>query len=144
MNRKLYQVLANKVQAMANCHKSGNEEWLAKHGEMAEALVREFLPSGSGFDNGTSIYLGNSTGEKLVFATSFHHMDEFGSYDGWSDHTVTVRPSMIHDIVLTISGRDRNDIKDYIHEAFHSALTAELSRDDEIAIATRLGHMAAA
>jgi hypothetical protein len=156
MTRKLYQLIASKIDAAAHCkrdldnpsrvHESFlplREEWLGKHREMAGALTREFLPSGSGFDNGTSIYLGESTGEKLVFATSFHHMDDGGSYDGWTDHKVTVRASLIHGFELTISGKNRNGIKELIADSFHTALSTELSREDEIEIAARLGHMEA-
>ena len=49
-------------------------------------------------------------------------MNENGFYDGWTDHTLTVRPSLVHGIELEISGRNRNDIKEYLHETFHSAL----------------------
>jgi hypothetical protein len=123
------QRLATLVQARQNCAKSGNTEWHARHGERAEALVRERMPSGSGFDNGTTLDLDRSSGDKLVFVTSFHHMDESGGYAGWTDHTVTARASFIHDVALAISGRDRNQIKDLIHDAFHHALTLPAPAD---------------
>lgn len=101
-------------------------EWAEKHEETAEQLTREYLPSGGGFDSGTTLDLERSREDWIVFQTSVHHMDEHGSYDGWTKHTVTVRPSLVHGIVLTISGRNRNDIKDHLYETFHHALTQEI------------------
>lgn len=90
-----------------------------------EKLVKNKFPSGAGFDAGTKLDLGRSTGEKLVFTTSFHHMDEHGGYDGWTEHTITVKPSMQFDFDLKVSGRDRNGIKDYIAEQFDYTLGEE-------------------
>lgn len=87
--------------------------------------VMESAPSGSGFDAGTTIELHLCDGNKLVFKTSFHHMNTHGYYDGWTDHYVTVRPDMMSGIQLTITGKDRNQIKDYIHEVFYNWLTEE-------------------
>ena len=95
------------------------------HETTIERLVKDFMPSGSGFDSGTKLDLDASHADKLVFTTSYHHMDESGSYDGWTEHTVTVTPSLAHAFNIRISGRNRSDIKDYIHQAFSDAL-----RDD--------------
>jgi hypothetical protein len=76
----------------------------------------ETAPSGSGFDNGTQIDRDRS--DVLIFSTSFHHMDEAGGYDGWTEHTVRVKPSLAWGFDLTVSGRDRNGIKDYIADVF--------------------------
>jgi hypothetical protein len=123
--RKLYERLASLVTARQNCIKSGNAEWRLKHTERALELVKEHMPSGVGFDCGTKLDLDKSTGERLVFETSFHHMDDNGYYDGWTDHVVRVLPAF-GGIDMTISGRNRNEIKDYIHEAFHCCLTIEV------------------
>ena len=124
--RPLYQELASAVQARLNCIASSDSEWEGKHEERIEALVKNHLPSGSGIDSGTAIDLDKSTGEKLVLTLSYHHMDEMGGYDGWTEHTITVRPSLLFGIDLTISGRDRNRIKDYLYEVYQYALTREV------------------
>ena len=49
-----------------------------------------------------------------MISTSFHHMDEWGGYDGWTDHDIFISASFIDPEITSISGRDRNDIKDYI------------------------------
>lgn len=118
MKQALFSRLASLVQAAHNCQKNGNTEWQARHTDKASGLVREHLPSGSGFDSGTSLDWDHSTAEKLVFRTSFHHMDEHGFYDGWTDHSVTVRASLLYGITVSVSGKNRNGIKDYIAEQF--------------------------
>jgi len=120
---KLYIELASCVAACANCVKSNNQEWLDKHQERILKLVKEHMPSGAGFDSGTTLDMGRSTSEKLVFETAFHHMGESGMYDGWTNHTVTARPSFVHGFTLGISGPNRNDIKEYVSQTFHDALT---------------------
>lgn len=124
MTRPLYATLAGLVLARQNCIESGNTEWLGRHTDRLESLVKEGLPSGSGFDAGTTLDLDASTPNKLVFETAFHHMDAHGFYDGWTHHTVTVTPALHVGIAVKISGRDRNAIKDYIGEQFYAALTA--------------------
>lgn len=130
MSRTLASKIASLVDARARCLATGNT-WAETHTTRLRALIREFLPSGSGFDNGSTIYLDESSADKIVLATSFHHMDEMGGYDGWTDHKITVRPSLVHGFTLTIGGRNRNDIKDYIAETFQHCLSQELTLDRE-------------
>ncbi len=126
MKRPLYQVLASLVQARINCIESNNTEWRDNHEERIEALVKEHMPRGSGFDAGTTLDLDKSTGEKLVFKTSYHHMNDYGVYDGWTEHVVTVKPSLMYGVNLMISGRNRRDIKDYMYDVFYDALKEEV------------------
>lgn len=119
---KLYQKLAQLIQARANCNNVCNQEWFHKHEDRIEELVKEHMPAGGGFDSGTHIDFIKSTSESLVFTTAFHHMNEIGYYDGWTEHTVKVTPSLQWGFELKISGRNRNDIKDYMHEVFNTTL----------------------
>jgi len=116
--KKIYQDIASKLGAMENCRKSGNDEWLEKHGQAIMDICKNDMPSGSGFDNGTQLNWDKSTPEKLVFETSFHHMNDGGYYDGWTNHTVTVTPSLQFGFNLKVSGPNRNEIKSYIYEMF--------------------------
>jgi hypothetical protein len=129
--RYLYSELSSLVQARKNCIATGNSEWLTKHTESIDNLVKNCLPSGSGFDNGTRLDLDASHGYKLVFNTSFHHMDGNGFYSGWTEHTVTVTPSLSSDFHLRISGRNANDIKEYMHECFSFALSKDIMEHEE-------------
>jgi hypothetical protein len=126
---KVYREIASLVAAIENCQKSGNTIWEHNHRDRLVSICRECLPSGSGFDSGTAFDMLNSTPEKLVFRTSFHRMDENGCYDGWTEHNVIIRPSLAHEINVTVSGRDRNDIKDYIGQMFYESLTAEVPKE---------------
>lgn len=126
----LAKLLAQTVQARANCVESGNAEWHGRHSHAIHALVRALMPSGSGIDAGTKIDLPASTPDKLVFTTAFHHMDQNGFYDGWTEHTVRVTPTF-GGIDIAISGRNRNDVKDLLHGAFYAALMQDVTPERE-------------
>lgn len=123
MTQRLAQAIATAVTAWNNCLDSGND-WADVWSERLDNIERECLPSGSGFDSGTTIERDKCNGQRLVLTTGFHHMNEHGYYDGWTQHTVTIRPSFVTGLDITISGRNRNDIKSYIAEMMHGALTA--------------------
>lgn len=78
----------------------------------------DLLPSGSGIDNGMTFEWTKSKPNKLVFKFSWHHMDEHGGYDGWTDHTLTITPCFVFGFVMKITGRDKNQIKAYLYELF--------------------------
>lgn len=80
------------------------------------------LPSGSGIDSGTVI--GQvSTAQKLVLEFGFHHMVH-GYYDGWTYHKAVVQPCLMFGLDLRVTGPNRNQIKDYLHETYLHALTS--------------------
>jgi hypothetical protein len=128
--RPIYAALASLIQAAQNCQQSNNAEWLARHKANAEQIVKDFLPSGSGWDCGTKLDWDASTAERIVFRGSFHHMDENGFYCGWTYHTVTVRPSLQNGFNLSISGRDRNEIKEVLHSEFDYMLRLIVAQQD--------------
>lgn len=122
MIRPLYQIIAHLLQAIENCNKNNNHEWAERHHAKIVELVREHMPSGSGVDNGCHLMLSESTPERLVFKTEFHHMDANGYYTGWTHHVITVKPSLVHGFTMTISGRNTNAVKDYIGELLYAVL----------------------
>ena len=119
---KTYQKLHMTIVALENCKVSNNEKWIAIHEETIKTIM-ESAPSGSGFDSGTKL-VPTGKAEKLVFETSFHHMDENGMYDGWTEHNVTVKPSFLG-FSLSVSGRNKNGIKEYIGDCFYEFLDQE-------------------
>lgn len=123
---KLANQLAVLIDAYSRCVEKGSSEWEEKHLERMEFLVNEYMPSGSGFDSGTYLDFDASTGEKLIFKTSFHHMHESGMYDGWTEHEVIVTPSLMFGFNLRVTGKNRNEIKDYIAEMFNEILNKEI------------------
>jgi hypothetical protein len=125
MEYKVYQKLSQLVNARLKCLETKNDEWFIKHEQAILDLVKE-LPSGSGIDCGTKIDLSLSAPDKLVLYVEYHHMNENGYYDGWTEHTIKVVPSLLFGIVLKISGRNRNEIKSYLYEIYQTALTEEI------------------
>ncbi|HNC58654.1 MAG TPA: hypothetical protein PLP33_24725 [Leptospiraceae bacterium] len=106
-------------------------DWKTRNAEMAQLAIDKLMetaPSGSGIDNGTKLRV-DSTSEKIKFHVDFHHMDNGGYYDGWTEHIVTVSPSLHYGAKLTISGKNRNEIKDYLHEVFETWLNSDYEKE---------------
>lgn len=118
---KVYQAIAGSFDAMGRAR----DEWIERHESRILAIVKEHMPSGSGFDCGTAFDFDKSKRDKLIFTTQFHHTDANGYYQGWSEHTITVRPSLIGEFALSVSGRDKNGIKEYIGDCFYYALNSD-------------------
>jgi hypothetical protein len=64
-----------------------------------------------------------------VFTCSYHHMNSDGYYDGWTEHEIIAKPSLVHGIDLEVKGRNRNEIKDYLHDTFYTCLNQILGKD---------------
>ena len=116
--------IARKFRAYLNCdsYHSPNPEWKERHAGHIEELVDKYLPHGSGFDSGTTFDFVASKPNRLVFFTSYHHMDDSGCYDGWTYHNVIITPDLQSGFNLRVTGRDKRDIKDYIGETFYDYL----------------------
>ena len=95
------------------------EPWKSEAKANLSDFERE-MPSGSGIDCGCKINIKKSKQQKIVISTSFHHMDESGGYDGWTEHEITITPTFGF-FDLKISGNDRNGIKDYLYSVFYDA-----------------------
>jgi hypothetical protein len=134
--KKIYQELSSMIQARLNCIQDLDRGNLSKETQelrtyWAEEWERRILetvkngPSGSGIDSGTQIDLDKSTQNKLIFNTAYHHMNEGGYYDGWTEHEVIVTPDLCFEFNLKITGRNRNDIKEYLHEVYSTWIDEE-------------------
>lgn len=92
-------------------------------------LAKEHLPSGSGFDSGTELLTSSENFKgrlgSLVFSTSFHHMDQNGGYDGWTEHMVVVKPDW-EGFNIRCTGPNRNAVRDYVEDTFYNALMVEV------------------
>lgn len=121
MPKTLIHAIAETLAAHRNCVQAGNREWQTKHAARLSQLAAR-LPSGSGIDSGTTIDVDASTTDRIVLRCSFHHMNDGGIYDGWTEHRIVVRPSFIGGIDLSIGGRDRNGIKEYLYDVFTQTL----------------------
>lgn len=109
--------LSRTFQAWQTCVKLNNTDWAPKHAQTITDLLQE-LPSGSGIDCGMQFDWDASKPQRLVFTFSFHHMDEHGSYDGWTDHELIITPAFFG-FELKITGKDRNNVKDYLYSLFN-------------------------
>src|SRR6185437_14248503 len=98
---KLYAAIAGKLVTIENCIRANNFEWKERH-EDSLAKIMDSAPSGSGIDNGIEFLASESNPNRLVFSCDFHHMDENGYYDGWTDHKVIVTPSLWNGINIRI------------------------------------------
>lgn len=83
------------------------------------------LPRGSGIDAGTTIV--SVTDKQIVLTAGYHHMNEGGYYDGWTEHTIRVRPSLMLGMTVTVSGPNRNNIKDYLQELYMRVMDQEFA-----------------
>lgn len=116
------------VQAYQNCVKNGNKEWEEKHLDILDKFISLF-PSGSGIDNGVKFYPldkeNKDVGKQFVLHAPFHHMDENGYYDGWTDHKIIYYADMTVGFNLKITERNKNDIKDYLMSVFSNIFYME-------------------
>jgi len=126
MNTKRYQEIASRLKAIENCQKGLNSIWEMEHKKVIDDIM-DLAPSGSGIDSGTTLDMMLSTPEHLVFHCSYHHMNENGYYDGWTDHVVHVTPSLTCGFSLRITGTNRNGIKDYLIDVYSTWLDEEVN-----------------
>jgi len=128
MQRTIAAAYAAALSAHATCVKTGNAEWEATWSHRMDQLDR-LLPSGSGLDftprlDRDASSVRHPRQQRLVFERChYHHMNEFGMYDGWTEHTVTAAPSF-GGLSVLVTGPDRNGVKEYIGESFEHVLRA--------------------
>jgi hypothetical protein len=125
---KLYQHFARSLGAFKNCKTSGNTEWAKKHQRNIDLWCR-LLPAGGGLASGTNLNMLHSSPKRLGFDAAFCHREETGSY--WTEHRVIVTADLVEGFSLTITGTDRNGIKELMHELFEEVLGKELLQAGE-------------
>ena len=89
---------------------------------------------------------------KIILTSSFHVLDENGSYDGWIKFIVEIIPSLAHSFRLKIKGRfsnrvynvkkDASDIKEYLYDLFSEALSKEIPDIDDVHVCEQLDPIA--
>lgn len=128
--RKLYQQIASTIDAYHRCVKTHREKiWELKHLEALHAIEANYLPHGSGIDNGCQFDLDHSTAERIMITSSYHCMDENGMYDGWADFAVTVTPSLVFGVSISVKSANgcsrqfvKYDLGEYLTDVFRDAL----------------------
>ena len=126
---QLYQFIAMELKRK----KSPNDAVREFAEENLEHVEKNFLPSGSGIDSGCKItqYKFSDKGELEWYQISFkyHHMNDVGYYTNWTDHNLRVKADWIG-FTMTISGKDQNQIKEYLYDTFHLALSKDRLRSE--------------
>lgn len=122
MKAPLYKALAHAIRAIGTC----NQEWSDRYRDHLSYLEFQ-LPHGSGFDCGCKIDLDKSTPDRIYINFSYHHMTEHGYYNGWTDHTIKITPSLVYDFEIKIN-RNRVDshLLDYFYETIRYDLSCEV------------------
>ena len=128
--RPLFKEIAAVAGALHRCKNHADATWCNRHDDILTHIERDLLPHGSGIDNGCKIDRDKSTDDKIVIRFSFHHINDNGYYCGWSDYVVTVTPAF-SGICLKISGRNVNDVKDYLADTFYHCLTSIIAWDTD-------------
>ena len=123
---KLYQKIAILLSSINNKTILNHDIIEEKENELLE-IVKNYFPSGSGFDTGAKIDIEKSNSKKIiVFTVEFHHMNENGFYDGWTYHEIKIIPNLAYDFTIRISGKNKNEIKEYIDDVFSDLLYKEI------------------
>jgi hypothetical protein len=122
--RTLAYEIATRLSTLAylNRQNEAKFEIVQRNVEEIEQLCREFMPSGSGFDSGTTLDFDRSTPATLVFNTGFHHMNgDTGMYTGWTEHTIKATANF-DGTEISASGRNKDGVKEYVVSCFHTSL----------------------
>lgn len=115
------------INALANAIANIEKDWAE---DLLHILEREYLPSGSGIDNGCKVLVHESNPNRIVIKVDYHHMNEVGFYDGWTTHKVIITPSLQFGFDVRITGKDRRGIKDYLADVISHALEQDFDSVD--------------
>jgi len=111
-----------KIAESCQWHKTVNEMYMDTCNEDIEEM-QNVLPSGSGFDSGCKIDVEKSGESKVIINFSYHHMNNNGYYDGWTEHELLITPKF-NGWDLRISGTNKNQVKDYFYDTFNTILNS--------------------
>jgi len=90
-------------------------------------VLNGMLPHGSGIDADWIISFKNKS-NKIYISNSYHHMNEDGYYDGWSDFTVIINLLGNEYFKLVFNGTEsqrlakKYDIRDYLESYLSECL----------------------
>ena len=83
-------------------------------------MLQELLPIGNGIDKGCVISL-KSTKKRIVIDTAYWHE----LLQEWTEHQIVVTPSFEGEINIRVTGKNVDNIKEYLNEVFREALMKE-------------------
>ena len=86
------------------------------------ALLQELLPPVNKTPKQVkTVILVKSTKERIEIATSYWHYET----SRWTDHRVVITPSFEGEINIRITGKNEDNVKEYLHDIFREALMKE-------------------
>jgi hypothetical protein len=117
---KLYQKIA-RVASQKN--------WAKRTKELA--LLKELLPNGDGIRRQLDCeILLKSTEKRIVIGTTYWHPnDSYETSRGTGQgtvHQIIIKPSFEGEIAIRVTGKNVNNVKEYLHDTFREALMSEV------------------
>jgi hypothetical protein len=129
----VYAEIDSLITAIEHCKATKNETWEDRHRERLREIEQNLLPSGSGFDSGSTVDLERSNRDRIIINSAFHIMNECGYYDGWIHFEVIVQPTF-SGIDVTVKGpfakTGVTELKEYIEQVFYHDLTYEIQPEE--------------
>lgn len=119
------QAIAAAFELWARCSGADWRDGARTHGAAIKALVADYLPNNSGCDV-TVFDFDESRVDRLIFMREFHHADFLGRDDGWTSHRIIVTPSLARGFDVTVTGRNRNDVRAHLFRTYSHALAQSL------------------
>lgn len=106
---------------------ASQKNWEKRTKELA--LLKELLPNGNEIRRqlGLSVILLESTEKRIVIDTTYWH-----ETSRETAHQVIVKPSFQGEIAIRITGKNVNNVKQYLHDIFREALMKEYSELDYV------------
>lgn len=86
-------------------------------------MLQKLLPIGNGIEKECVILL-KSTEKRIVIDTTYRH--QINPLEiRWTDHQIVITPSFEGEINIRVTGKNVDNIKEYLHEVFREALMKE-------------------
>lgn len=131
------------AEALDIAERNRNHPWIEKWEAELEQL-ENMLPHGSGLDGVVEIDRSATSSDKITIVFDYHHMDEFGGYQGWSEWRLVVSADLLGltydlecvedceyrtsdgDEEWTYTASEDDSLMDYFVETFDIALQREV------------------
>lgn len=88
-------------------------------------MLQELLPIGNGINYGCVISLKKSTEKRIVIYTAYWHPNDSYETSRWTHHQIVITPSFEREINIRVTGKNVDNIKEYLQEVFREALMKE-------------------
>lgn len=123
---KVYQHIAAELQR-AQSKDATHSQWARN---CIRHLEENYLPSGSGFDNGCEV-LTEYSPNGFLLSCEFHHLSEHGYYTHWSHNEAEITAHIVHGFEINVSGEDLEmSDKEYITDTLIEHLEREISKTE--------------